>query len=75
MSTNSGRLVSARLFIGLAAEPGKAAQLCVFVLCTQYLCLGVFVCVWIWVRGMHIRQTERKPSGDTGQHHEKICVA
>ena len=40
-STYSGRLAAARLFIAAAMELCKAAQLCVFILGTWYLGLGV----------------------------------
>ncbi len=41
VSTHPGRLASARLLYRAAAEPGQAAQLCVFTLGAWYLNLGV----------------------------------
>ena len=41
VSTYSGRLVSARHLYSATVEPGKAAQLCVFILGMRYFYLGV----------------------------------
>ena len=49
--------MSARHLYRAAAEPGQSAELCLFILGTQYLCLGVviYVGVWVWVCGIRTR--------------------
>ena len=46
MCQHTPGVVSARHLYGAAAELGKATQLCVFILGTQYLSLGVLRCVF-----------------------------